>query len=456
MLGGVFAIVGLVAVEPTVLSLVIIEEQIMAHLVPFSLAVGTVALALGALWLQPLTMALRSWHFLRRPRSRRPDYLPTVALIAPCRGIDQGFETNVRAVLAQDYPGYQVIFVTGSTEDPAYPILARIVPEYPHARLLVAGQARDRGQKVHNLLAGVAAAGPVDVLAFVDSDARPHQGWLRSLVAPLADPRVGGSTGHYWYRPERGGLWSWARALAANLTALNMAHEGNTGLWGGAMAVRMEVFERAGVAGAWQHALADDIVIARQIERLGLRMTLVPECFTVIAEDTDFAGFWGFVFRHLVIVRAADTRTWMIVGTVLALPVLGALGGGSLLLTGLFFREALLLAALLLLQFPLQVAYGVAVPAVVFRDRRLALAAPLLLLVEPVVLGAYLASALTRKMTWRGITYEVLSASETRVLPPGESSQPWERPEIERAAARMREIPLNARQLALAAIGRRP
>ncbi len=222
------------------------------------------------------------------------------------------------------------------------------------------------------------------------------------------------------------------------------------------MAVRMEVFERAGVADAWQHALADDIVIARQIERLGLRMTLVPECFTVIAEDSDFAGFWEFVFRHLVIVRAADTRTWMTVGTVLALPVLAALGGGSLLLAGLFFREALLLAALLLLQFPLQVAYGMAVPAVVFRDRRLALAAPLLLLIEPVVLVAYLASALTKKMTWRGITYEVLSASETRVLPPEESSQPWERAEIEKSAARMREIPLHAQRLALAAIGRRP
>ncbi len=432
--------------------MVIIEEHTVAHLVPFSLAVGAIALALGALWLRPLIMALRSWHFLRRPRPQWPGYLPTVALIAPCRGIDQGLEINVRAALAQDYPGYQVIFVTGSTEDPAYPILARIVPEYPHARLLVAGQAHDRGQKVHNLLAGVAAAGPVDVLAFVDSDTRPHRGWLRSLITPLADPRVGGSTGHYWYRPERGGLWSWARAYAANLTALNMAHEGNGGLWGGAMAVRREVFERAGVVDAWQHALADDIVIARQIDRLGLRTTLVPECFTVIAEDSDFAGFWEFVFRHLVIVRAADIRTWITVGAVLALPVLAGLGGGSLLIAGLFFREALLLAAIMLIQIPLQVAYGAAVPAVVFRDPKMALVAPLLLLIEPVVLVAYLASALTRKMTWRGITYEVLSASETRVLPPEDSAQPWERPELAQARERVRQLSSHARQLATTAV----
>lgn len=421
----------------------------------FPLALGAVLIALGVLWLPPLGMALRSWRFLRRPRPSRPDYTPSVALVAPCRGVDQGFEANVRAVLAQDYPDYRVLFVTGTTDDPAYPVLARIVREYPHARLLVAGPALERGQKVHNLLTAVEAAGGARVLAFVDSDTRPHRAWLRSLVIPLADPTVGASTGFFWYRPERGGVWSWARAYAANLTALMLAHADARGLWGGGMAVRREVFERAGVARAWQRALCDDIVMAHRIDRLGLKMAFVPECFTLIVEDCDFAGFWEYVFRHFVMARACEGRLWLLLGSVLALPTLAALGGGSLLLGALFFREALLLAALLLFQLPLQVAYGAAVPALVFGDRKMALAAPLLFLIEPVGLVAYLASALTRKLSWRGIAYELVSAEETRVLPPEEAAQPWERPELAHLATSVRTLPKHARRLAAVALGGR-
>ncbi len=419
---------------------------------PYSLALCAILVALGVLWLPLLAMALRSWRFLRRPRPPLSDYTPAVALIAPCRGVDQGFEDNVRAVLAQDYPNYRVLFVTGTTEDPAYPVLARIVAEYPHARLLVAGQATDRGQKVHNLLAAIEATDDAEVLAFVDSDGRPHRTWLRSLVAPLADPAVGASSGFFWYRPEHGGVWSWARAYSANITALTMAHDDNSGLWGGGMAVRREVFDRAGVAEAWQHAICDDVAMAHRIDRLGLKIAFVPECFTEVVEDCDFAGLWEYLFRHFVMARAYEGRLWLLLGLALALPALAVVGGGSLLLAAPF-SGAIPLGALLLLQWPLQVAYGAAVPALVFGDRQMARAAPLLLVVEPVGHAAYLASALTRKLTWRGITYELISAEETRVLPPEEAVQPWEASRLAQAAASVRALPVRARHLAEVVLG---
>jgi cellulose synthase/poly-beta-1,6-N-acetylglucosamine synthase-like glycosyltransferase len=255
------------------------------------LHLGAGAAVLLVLWLPWLALGLNSWRYLRRPRLRTPDYTPVVALIAPCRGVDQGFEGNVRAVLSQDYPNYRVVFVTGTVDDPAYPVLAHLVREHPHARLLIAGPAHDRGQKVHNLLAGVASSPEAEVLAFVDSDVRPHPTWLRSLTAPLGKPEVGGTSGYVRYRPERGGVWSWARAYGAGISALSMAHSGNRSLWGGAMAVRRETFERADVTRAWQHALSDDAVLARQIDRLGLKLVFVPECLADAFEECDLAGF---------------------------------------------------------------------------------------------------------------------------------------------------------------------
>ena len=53
-------------------------------------------------------------------------------------------------------------------------------------RVVIAGDAIESGQKVHNLRTAVANVDPkTEVLVFVDTDARPHASWLRSLVAPL-------------------------------------------------------------------------------------------------------------------------------------------------------------------------------------------------------------------------------------------------------------------------------
>ena len=47
-------------------------------------------------------------HELAKPL---PDYTPFVTLFVPCRGIDQGMLENFDALLSQDYPEYEVIFI---------------------------------------------------------------------------------------------------------------------------------------------------------------------------------------------------------------------------------------------------------------------------------------------------------------------------------------------------------
>jgi cellulose synthase/poly-beta-1,6-N-acetylglucosamine synthase-like glycosyltransferase len=88
---------------------------------------------------------------------------------------------NVRALLRQEYPKYEVIFVVESRSDPAYPVIRRALDqerEVP-AVILEAGRARACGQKVHNLLValeyletrGEEGEKP-EVYAFTDSDAQ--------------------------------------------------------------------------------------------------------------------------------------------------------------------------------------------------------------------------------------------------------------------------------------------
>src|SRR5690606_23129930 len=86
-------------------------------------------------------------------------------------------------------------------------ILEKTVARFPGvcSQILLAGACSERSQKVHNLLCALRSVRPSDeVLAFGDSDIRPHENWLSQLIEPLSLPDVGASTGFRWYLPRKG------------------------------------------------------------------------------------------------------------------------------------------------------------------------------------------------------------------------------------------------------------
>src|SRR5689334_10419635 len=116
-------------------------------------------------------------------RTFRPKnaWRPRVVVFCPCKGVDAEFQKNIQSILEQDYPNLRVVFVVESPDDPAFSALQAL-----GARVLAAGEAHDRGQKVHNLLYAVEhAAEDADVFAFCDADARFPSNWVSNLIAPL-------------------------------------------------------------------------------------------------------------------------------------------------------------------------------------------------------------------------------------------------------------------------------
>jgi len=170
------------------------------------------------LWLGVLSLrgGLRFASYVRSDLTRPlPDYNPFVSVIAPCRGLESGLKENIAALFHQDYPEYEIILVTGRSDDPALDLIEQIKDrEAPSARVVIAGDAIDRGQKVHNLTVATSSLDPrSEALVFVDTDARPSANWLRSLVAPLADANLGAATGYRWFIPVRDGFASELRSV---------------------------------------------------------------------------------------------------------------------------------------------------------------------------------------------------------------------------------------------------
>src|SRR5438552_18429071 len=98
---------------------------------------------------------IRSARHMRTFRPKPHGNRDRIAVFCPCKGIDPEFEKNIRSILDQDYPNYDVTFIVESADDPAVAVLRSIGAK----NILVAGRATDCGQKVHNLAHAVTQIG---------------------------------------------------------------------------------------------------------------------------------------------------------------------------------------------------------------------------------------------------------------------------------------------------------
>ncbi|HEV7859780.1 MAG TPA: glycosyltransferase [Pyrinomonadaceae bacterium] len=361
-------------------------------------------------------------------------YAPFASVIAPCRGLDQGLKENIAALFRQDYPAYEIIFVTDSADDPSLAIIEETrqamldVGTTQRARVVIAGQATESGQKVHNLLAAVRAVRvSSEVLVFVDSDARPPGDWLRSLVAPLADKRIGAATGYRWFIPPRGGLASHLRSVwnASIASALGPNVEKNF-CWGGSTAIRRETFARMDMMEKWRGTLSDDFALMRALRAEKLPIHFVPACLVASLEDCDFRELLEFTTRQLKITRVYAPHFWkaVLLGSILF--TTGFFGGIALVVARAALGLTITLPLILLLLIFLLGAgksflrlRAVSLPLALYR-RELRNSAPAHLLLWPLTVLIYLynalAAACSRRIEWRGMTYELKSPTETVII----------------------------------------
>ncbi len=362
-----------------------------------------------------------------------PDFTPFATVCVPCRGVDDGLKENVSAIFAQDYPAFEIIFVSDSADDPAFAIIEEARRRFegesgPTMRFVVSGEATDSGQKVHNLRVAVTKAdSQSDVFVFVDTDARPQRFWLRSLVSPLQDPALGATTGYRWFVPVRGGMASHLRSVwnAAIASALGEQKEKNF-CWGGSTAIRRETFQNCKIVEYWHGTVSDDFTLTRALHDGELPIKFVPQCLTASFEDCSFTELIEFTTRQLKITRAYATHLWRGVLTGSLLFVLVFFGGAALVmaraLAGLSFATPLVLLLIIFALGAMKSHLRLRAVSQVIPDQRIRSGGTTLahLTLWPLASVLYLynalAAAVSRRITWRGITYELKSPTETVIL----------------------------------------
>jgi ceramide glucosyltransferase len=396
-------------------------EALFYFLAVVQIAVGAYLIWQGLQWL----------GYARRRMFTDPGFnAPRVAVLCPCKGVEPGLERNLVSLTEFSHQNYEIFFILALGSDPAHGIVKRVAAaSRPKAHVIIAEAPEECGEKVNNLRVAIEQLSPdFEILVFADSDGCPGKNWLQRLTAPLADARVGATTTMRWLIPNRANLAS-ALLAAWNAPIVTMLTEkGKNFCWGGGTAIRRSVFEQIGVLDDWRTSVSDDYSLTSALERTRRSILFVPECLTVSFVETDFAGLLEFTNRQILITRVYSEKMWRIAAATHLLYCVTVVLGLALALGDVLAQlPALHIVALTFFILLLSaIRAGLRVAAVTeilpaFRAQIMSASWIYILLTAAVpflYLTNFINSLITRKIRWRDVQYELISANQTHIITP--------------------------------------
>ena len=388
------------------------------------------ALALGQV---PLV-----WAFVRALRRGKQDPpaaqpCPKAAVVICLRGADPFLVDCLEAILDQDYPQYDVRVVIDSREDPAWQVVQDVIRRRTTDKLRPTPLTERRDTcslKCSSVLQAISELDDsYEVVALLDADTIPHSGWLRQLVAPLADDQVGAATGNRWYMPADAN-WAalvryvWNSAAVVQMFCHRIA-------WGGTLALKTKVLRDSDLLDRWGHAFCEDTMLHRVLRRRGLRVAFVPSLMMVNREACQMPGYFRWVRRQMLTARLYHPRWLAVVGHGLITSLAQAAAVGVLIaamLTGHWQGAAwaggglaCYQIAMLLFLAPMEVGVRRVVGArgeptnwlAATTAAKLLPAVPLTQTIYSVVL---ISAILVRRVEWRGVSYQIDGPWEIRLI----------------------------------------
>lgn len=130
-----------------------------------------------------------------KPGNTFSEFTPPLSVLKPIYGLDRETYENYASFCVQDYPEYEILFCVSDDEDPAVPVIQKLIRDFPDRtiRLLMGSEPLGASDKVNKLYRMVREARH-EIVVVTDSDVRVDAGYLRAIAAPFCDPAVGGVT----------------------------------------------------------------------------------------------------------------------------------------------------------------------------------------------------------------------------------------------------------------------
>ncbi|HEY4839841.1 MAG TPA: bacteriohopanetetrol glucosamine biosynthesis glycosyltransferase HpnI [Candidatus Acidoferrales bacterium] len=251
--------------------------------------------------------------FFLRQRRRGPypmDFTPPISILKPVRGTDRGAYDNYASFCRLDYPEYEMVFVVQDDEDPAIPVIQKVMADFPRTKIRMLVGAEDLGysNKVCKMVRLVREA-RYDLFVLSDSDVRVEPDYLRMVVENFKDPAVGAVTSVF-RGIEEGNFGSQLDCLGASIEFCGGALvanqlEGVLFAHGATMAARKETLARIGGFEALVNNHSDDFEFGNRIAKLGYRVEIARKPVNMVSGPEGLGEYlrhelrWAIGLRHV-------------------------------------------------------------------------------------------------------------------------------------------------------------
>ena len=251
------------------------------------------------------------WRFFSRrvaaPEPAAP-FTPPVSILKPVRGLDPDAYENFASFCRQDYPQYEIVFCVGDHSDPVLPVIQRVISDFPQTDIRVLfGSGRVATNDKVAKLARLSQEAKYETLVINDSDVRAEPQYLRTIVAPLADPNIGAVTCFYVPADDR--------TAVQKLQTVGMYSDFYPGIvvaWqldgvkfalGPTIATSRARLAAFGGYETIENRPADDLLVGRLIAQQGCEVKLLPYTVETVADFQSFGDLFLKRLRWIVVMR---------------------------------------------------------------------------------------------------------------------------------------------------------
>jgi len=264
-----------------------------------------------------------TWAYFRRApktKARGAAFTPPVSNLKPIHGLDPGAYENFESFCRQDYPEYEIVFCVDGRDDPVLPVIEKLIRDFPDRQIRVLfGSGRVATNDKVAKLARMAGEAKYEVVVISDSDVRVRPDYLRSVVAPLADSKVGAVT--CFYLPED------EPAFADRLQSMGMFSDFYAGIlvaWqldgvkfalGPTIATTRTRLAEFGGYESLENRPADDLLVGRLIAEQGHEVELLRYSVLAVADYASMSDLIHKRLRWIVVMR--HMRPWGHLGLLL-------------------------------------------------------------------------------------------------------------------------------------------
>lgn len=224
------------------------------------------------------------------------EFAPPVSILKPIKGLETEAFKNLSSFCEQDYPTFELLFGVAEPQEPAIAVVEELQRAYPEREIrLVVGSTFGSNRKA-SLLHHLTKQAQYETLVISDSDMRVRPDYLRRVVAPLADDRIGLVT-----CPYRGGgagkLTAQLEALYMGMTFLPLVVVASRLLklpfaMGSTAVLRRGQLSLVGGFTAIADYLADDYQLGARMAQLGLKVHLSDYVVTSVLGNPTFQELW--------------------------------------------------------------------------------------------------------------------------------------------------------------------